>query len=114
MRRVDVAELGLATRGFHPLYPGTGSVEIAGSLEGISQHEVITVPRMTLGDLEARGIETMVVEWAMPEAIGIDVILGGTFFAKKKITFDFVSGFVTIADEDPRSRTLRPSDRIRT
>ncbi|MDG6901419.1 MAG: hypothetical protein JRM80_05600 [Nitrososphaerota archaeon] len=107
MRRTDAAGLGLATANFPRPYPGTGNLEIAGSLEGISEHEVIMVPRMTLAGLEATDVGTMLVEYSLPEVIGIDLVLGSTFFSKMKVIMDYSSGLVTVENRT-RARTPTP------
>lgn len=111
MRRGDAARLGLASIHFHPLYPGTGTVETVGSLEALAQHEVVDIPEMQLGSLRASHVATMLVD--LPELTSIDVVLGRTFFADKKVTIDYPRKLMTIREtRDPREQI--PSAQGRT
>ena len=63
---------------------------------GLETGILITLPRVSLGPLEARNVETIVFELDLPKFLPADMVLGNTFLKNFRLSIDYDKGYVSL------------------
>lgn len=65
-------------------------------MRGMEKGILITLPKVSLGPLEATDLETIVFELGLPPLLPADIVLGYPFLKNFKLSVDFKRGYVSL------------------
>jgi hypothetical protein len=102
MRRGDAARLGYVQP--EQTIPFPDNLVVVGGVGGLLEYELIKVD-MALGAIRRQGVETLLVD--LPEVMGVDMVVGSSFFEGLRATIDYEKKVVLIERAAPSAG--RPS-----